>query len=470
MKRIDERGLSIIVFALFFSWLLAFPFQGQILHALLNSRQLPAGGFIFGTIAAHLAGLFLCGFFIKTALMAKRLMLCSIITCIFASAIFFLPPSFLWMTALLLASFLSGACVAAWGIYFKICTPKNEKLKTAADILIYSNILMIMLNMAALYISPYLGLGLSMVMLGAAFPFVLKLPGAAWPAGYAQSEPAGYEVSIARPLAFLCLFVAVIAINSGLMYQVVIPAFTHLEWLAGWYWAVPYIVALYILKSLPRKTNRAYILYVAIAMTGFSFILFMLLDRSAASYFVVDTLMLGAFGIFDLFWWSILGEMINFSKYPARVFGMGLSANVLGLLLGELMGFALTSAEPQSPHITLLALAVVCVTLVILPLLHKSLTALLKDQEFLTIISEMAPREHGRIIMDLSNTGLFTKRESEITALLLKGKTYRMISAELHVSENTIKTHVKNIYAKSGVQSKAELANILLEAQPFSTE
>ena len=54
----------------------------------------------------------------------------------------------------------------------------------------------------------------------------------------------------------LCLFVVVITINSGLMYQVLTPAFSHLEWLTSWYWAIPYIVALYIMKNLPRKTSR----------------------------------------------------------------------------------------------------------------------------------------------------------------------------------------------------------------------
>ena len=347
MKRPNERVLSVIVFALFSSWLLAFPFQGQILHALLDSHQLPAGEFIYGTIAAHLAGLFLCGFFIKTALMAKRLILYSIVACIFASAIFFLPPSFLWMTALLSASFLPGACVAAWGCYFKICSPQEERLRTAADALIFASILMILLNMAALHLSLYLGLGLSMIALGAAFQFVLMLPGAAKPVDPAPTGPAGNQLSLTGPFALLCLFIAVIAINGGLMYQVISPAFAHLERLTGWYWAVPYIAAMSVMKNLPRKANRAYILYVAIAMTGISFILFTLLDRSALSYIIVDTLMMGAFGLFDLFWLSILGAMLSFSDNPAKLLGIGLSANVLGVLLGGLAGSAKSVAPAR---------------------------------------------------------------------------------------------------------------------------
>jgi len=74
-------------------------------------------------------------------------------------------------------------------------------------------------------------------------------------------------------------------------------------------------------------------------MIGLSFIAFMILDRSALSYIVVNTLMLGACGVCDLFWWSILGEMLDLSANPAKIFGIGLSANVVvGVLIGGLIG------------------------------------------------------------------------------------------------------------------------------------
>ena len=47
--------------------------------------------------------------------------------------------------------------------------------------------------------------------------------------------------------------------------------------------------------------------------------------------------MLGACGIFDLFWWSILGEMLDYSDNPAQPFGIGLSANVFGVLCGGVL-------------------------------------------------------------------------------------------------------------------------------------
>ncbi len=458
--RINDRVLSVIVFALLFAWLLAFPFEGQILYAIADSYGLDPHGFIFGAIAIHFAGLFSCGFVIKSARAAKRMLLFASVYCILGTCPFFFPPSALWNVALISASFVAGWAVASWGFYLKACTAKNERIKTTADGLIYSNIVMIALNMAAIHIAPRIGLSLAMLVLLAAFFFALRLPvDDGKPVLDHGAQPADNLPSVYKPLAFLYLFVVIITINSGLMYQVINPAFEHLEGLVSWYWAVPYIVALFIMRNLPRKTNRTYILYVAIAMIGFSFIAFMSLDRSASSYLVVDTLMLGACGVYDLFWWSILGEMLDFDKNAAKILGIGLSANVLGVLMGGMLG----NAIGMSSNATLVALAVVCVSLSILPLLHKRLSVLLKDHAYLTELSEMPAHEQNEALHRVAALAELTEREREVAKLLLEGKNYKIVASELHISDNTVKSHIKNIYAKLKIKNRTELIKIMLE-------
>jgi DNA-binding CsgD family transcriptional regulator len=216
------------------------------------------------------------------------------------------------------------------------------------------------------------------------------------------------------------------------------------------------------MRNLPRKTNRAYILYVAIAMFGFAFITFHLLGRSWADYLLINTLLLGACGIFDLFWWTILGEMLELGKNPARILGIGLSANVLGILLGELVGNASSQTPEQGLHTALLAMGVACVTFVLLPPLHKRLAALLKSHIYLTVFTEMPKQEQTRLVREFSLNEHLTEREGEVMALLVQGKTYKAIGDALFVSENTIRSHVKNIYAKAGVTSRSELLHLLL--------
>lgn len=62
----NHRKASIIVFSLYFSWLLALPFEGQVLYAIANLHNIDPQGLIFFTIAAHFLGLLSCGFFVKT--------------------------------------------------------------------------------------------------------------------------------------------------------------------------------------------------------------------------------------------------------------------------------------------------------------------------------------------------------------------------------------------------------------------
>lgn len=54
---------------------------------------------------------------------------------------------------------------------------------------------------------------------------------------------------------------------------------------------------------------------------------------------------------------------------------------------------------------------------------------------------------------------LLTNKEKHILKKLLAAKSYAQIADELHISVNTVKTHIKNIYAKYEVKSKLELAN-----------
>ncbi|NLB29271.1 MAG: helix-turn-helix transcriptional regulator [Clostridiales bacterium] len=462
---IDERRLSVLVHSLFSAWMLSFLFEGQILYSLAGSYKIDPAAMVFCGVAANFAGLLLCGLFIKTKKAAKRLFLCSYLFFIAISIIFFFPLSVFWTVGIIAGSFLAGGCVAAWAFYLKSGTPKNERIKTVADMLILSNVLMILCNMAAIHLSPHAGLALSVLMLLCALVLALKLPEDHGAASTTSSERRENSASVTNLLVLLCLFITIITINSGLMYRVVIPAFARLEWLTSWYWALPYIAALFIMRNLPRKINRAYILYVAIAMIGLSFVGFMGLGRGVVSYIVINTLMLGACGVYDLFWWSILGEMLELHKNPAKILGVGLSANVLGVLLGGLMGSAVTFSDAHSLNPALLALAVVCVTLVLLPPLHKHLSSLLKGHAYLSEFSELPVQEQTGQIERAAKYGNLSERESQVAALLLQGKTYKTIAGELTISENTVKYYVKSIYSKFGIQSGAELINIVLKKE-----
>ncbi len=50
-----------------------------------------------------------------------------------------------------------------------------------------------------------------------------------------------------------------------------------------------------------------------------------------------------------------------------------------------------------------------------------------------------------------------TRRERDIVILIAQGKTNKEIAQQLYISENTVKTYVKRMFAKLGVKSRSEL-------------
>ncbi|MGI6706254.1 MAG: hypothetical protein ACOX6S_08365 [Clostridia bacterium] len=82
--------------------------------------------------------------------------------------------------------------------------------------------------------SPFIGLSLAMLCLVTGIAILWMLP-----AGQENEQNKTIKNkthgSIKNPLLLLCLFIFIITINSGLMYQVMNPAFKHLTGLVSWY-------------------------------------------------------------------------------------------------------------------------------------------------------------------------------------------------------------------------------------------
>ena len=461
---INARRISVAGFSFLFAYILSFQFEGQVLYSLLDLRGTDADRYILAAIIAHFAGLFTCGLFVKSQAAARSMMLGGMGLCLAASVPFFFAPSSLWLSGLIVSGYFSGCAVAAWGFFLRAFTPKNERIKSCADVLIYSNLLMIAVNVFAMNRSPFIGLSLSMLCLVIGIAFIWMLP-----LGQENEQNKTFKNKthggIKNQLILLCFFVFIITINSGLMYQVINPAFEHLTGLVSWYWAVPYIVALVIMRNLPMKAKRSRILYIGMAMIMGSFLSFMLLGRNTSDYLTVDTLMLGACGIFDLFWWSILGEMLDYSDNPAQTFGIGLSANVFGVLCGGVLGMAVTSMGLPGAEVAVIALTVVCVTLVMLPPLNNQLVLLLKSHTYLAAYDNMSQSQHTDIVRQIKTLDPLTIREQEVLQLILSGKSNREIAGALFISESTVKTHARNIFSKYDVGSRAELISTLLKNQ-----
>jgi DNA-binding NarL/FixJ family response regulator len=124
-----------------------------------------------------------------------------------------------------------------------------------------------------------------------------------------------------------------------------------------------------------------------------------------------------------------------------------------------------TSIGLPSADVVVIALTVVCVTLVMLPPLNNQLVLLLKSHVYLAVYDNMSQLQQTDIVRQIKTLAPLTDREQEVLQLLLSGKSNREIAETLFISESTVKTHVRSIFSKYDVASRAELISTLLKNQ-----
>ncbi len=61
-----------------------------------------------------------------------------------------------------------------------------------------------------------------------------------------------------------------------------------------------------------------------------------------------------------------------------------------------------------------------------------------------------------REVQTVETSNTLTERETEVLRLLAQGQSNKDIARDLHIVEDTVKTHVKHILAKLGVQSRTQ--------------
>ena len=72
-----------------------------------------------------------------------------------------------------------------------------------------------------------------------------------------------------------------------------------------------------------------------------------------------------------------------------------------------------------------------------------------------------APADLTDLCARAARTYNLTRREEDVLLLLADGETTPAIAEKLVLSPNTVKTHVRNLYRKLGINRRADLANRL---------
>ena len=69
----------------------------------------------------------------------------------------------------------------------------------------------------------------------------------------------------------------------------------------------------------------------------------------------------------------------------------------------------------------------------------------------------------ARRIADVAHKAGLSRRETDVFALMVAGRSAPFIAEKLVISENTVNSHVRRIYGKLGVHSKQALLDLVEE-------
>lgn len=173
------------------------------------------------------------------------------------------------------------------------------------------------------------------------------------------------------------------------------------------------------------------------------------------------SLQLAGFSFIHLVMWGVCTYFIKNLSLPATwTIGVSTCGFVFGQLAGAL-GTTLLS-QFESPLITSQNLATVMVFVILFASLLMMSSTNLKTGWGLARLDTIEGLEHDTdpIIEELVSEYLFTERQTSILILLIRGRSRRVVSEDLFISEETVKTHIQQIYRKLHIHSRQELIDI----------
>ncbi len=163
------------------------------------------------------------------------------------------------------------------------------------------------------------------------------------------------------------------------------------------------------------------------------------------------------------------GAMIAYLYYAIRIFYGHKQLQLFGrhgqsgrIRHGVVVGLAFFSLLPVATlvHLPPLAETIMAGTGMVLIVGFYIRVAIIEAQSEYTRL-QTASRSMEDILKDNCKHYQLTPREAQVAERLVTGLPYKVVAAELEISEKTVSRHVGNIFAKVGVTNKTELVHHL---------
>jgi DNA-binding CsgD family transcriptional regulator/MFS family permease len=222
--------------------------------------------------------------------------------------------------------------------------------------------------------------------------------------------------------------------------------------------------ALLILELFLRRGVNISALYSLLAVVIFTAL--MLMSVLQNEYLFLPRIFTAAG--FLLFWLLAVVMYSNMSGLPnskKNVFAFGLIAEQIGELLGTALGHLGAIQTDQVvlglSGTTVSAFCAALLLMIATLLIFNKRNVFSRDKQYEKPLESQPYLDLERICRLLCEKYGLSPRESDVLTLLARGRSNPLIASELYLSQSTINTHVKAIYAKINIHSRQELLNLI---------
>ena len=160
--------------------------------------------------------------------------------------------------------------------------------------------------------------------------------------------------------------------------------------------------------------------------------------------------------------WAMLADIAHRSTLPPlAVFGFGWTAYSLPFPLGHALGALFTLDEATVSLISVIVYLLAMASVFLLDERDFSRNRVFADLEQQPVSPALFDAL-GHACAELGREAGLTDREGQIMQLICQGRSKGYIAENLCISENTVRSHARHLYAKLGVHSKQELLDLMV--------
>jgi len=427
----------ILSYGLFLGWMLSFPYSGPIYEYLSYWYNFTGDYFSLAYIGVPVIFLVFFGYIKSKEKYPKRLAIYSTAVCFAGNLLLFFGVAH-WYITFTFMGIASVLFVVGWSYFYTVSVSYKDKIKVMGLTIILGNLVLYFINI--LIKSGFETYAL-VVSLAALTISILSSNFLTFEKSYDYSFDTSKDIK--KIIVLLSAVLFLININDGLNNELVAPLFHGIKSNVVLYERLPYIFAMIYLVVFSDKISHLSIFYLAIFLIGMSNVVLMVLGISETSFYVNETILQSGLGIGDLFIWSMIGHVGHLYGRPYKITSFALISLLTSVFLGRVLGIVFSKSPDGGLYTIAVSFTTVFVTMLILPKLFSTI-----DREVVEIKEER--KFESRI-----NT--LTERELQIYNLIIKGLKNHEIAEELYISENTLKTHLRNVYKKLNVAGKKEL-------------